>query len=121
MILPFAIIIKILFGESKKILLGGSLRGAPSHVANVIMGKSYTILCLSDMLKRGEILCLEEICDRYSVSVPTFRRYVALLRDYFWQEFSTEIVFVHDDVKGVSGYKLREPIGYDKPKETEEP
>ena len=73
------------------------------------------------MLKRGEMVCLEEVCDRYSVSVPTFRRYVALLRDYFWQEFSIEIVFVHDDVKGVSGYKLKSPMDYAKPGDEDRP
>ena len=76
------------------------------------MSKSYTILCLSDMLKRNEILSLEPVCETYKISAPTFRRYVALLRDYFWQEHNREIIFVRDPAHDIEGYRLKTPLEF---------
>lgn len=60
------------------------------------MNKSYVLLCMCEKLKNHKSLVIEETCQEYGISVPTFRRYIAMLRDFFWDTFQTEIVY---DVK----------------------
>ncbi|MBQ4587061.1 MAG: hypothetical protein IJB13_04650 [Clostridia bacterium] len=58
------------------------------------MNKSYVLLLMCENLKKGNPLRLEECLQRYGISVPTFRRYIALLRDFFMEELSKEIIYV---------------------------
>lgn len=60
------------------------------------MNKSYVLLCMCEKLKNDKPIVIEETCQEYGISVPTFRRYIATLRDFFWDTYQMEIVY---DVK----------------------
>lgn len=57
------------------------------------MNKSYVLLLMCEDLKKGNPLRLEECLQRYGISVPTFRRYIALLRDFFMEVHGKEIKY----------------------------
>ena len=66
------------------------------------MNKSYAVLCMCEDLMKGKTLTIENCLAEYAVSVPTFRRYISLLRMYFAERHSTELVYD----KKVKGYRL---------------
>lgn len=55
------------------------------------MNKSYILLQMYDALRSGSGLNINDCCNRYSISVATFRRYIAFLRLYFSETYSREI------------------------------
>ena len=57
------------------------------------MTKSYVVLHMYDAFTKGEPVTLEVYCESYSISIPTFRRYIALLRDYFMETYSYDLVY----------------------------
>ncbi|MBQ4268093.1 MAG: DeoR family transcriptional regulator [Clostridia bacterium] len=57
------------------------------------MNKSWVILALYDVLKQNGKISLEKCCAEYKISAPTFRRYLALLRSYFWEVYRCEIKY----------------------------
>lgn len=57
------------------------------------MNKSYVLLRMYDKLKNGKFISLNDCCTEYGISVPTFRRYVAFLREYFSEVYAKEIVY----------------------------
>ncbi|MBQ8884994.1 MAG: hypothetical protein IJY62_01275 [Clostridia bacterium] len=57
------------------------------------MNKSYVILCMYEDLIGGKTLRIKDCQTEYSVSVPTFRRYIALLREYFAERRAVDIVY----------------------------
>lgn len=57
------------------------------------MNKSFAILYLYEKLKNGEVITIEECCEEYQISIPTFRRYVRTLRDFFWEQHAQKIVY----------------------------
>ena len=57
------------------------------------MLKSYVVLRLYDAFMKGEPVEIETCCTAYNISVPTFRRYIALLRDYFIEEYNYDLLY----------------------------
>ena len=57
------------------------------------MNKTFIILCLCRKLENGETLKIKSICDEYEISVPTFRRYILLLRNFFSEFDASEIIY----------------------------
>ena len=57
------------------------------------MKKSFILLCMSEDLQRGGVLTLNECCAEYKMSEPTFRRYIADLRNYYWEKTHLEIIY----------------------------
>ncbi len=79
-----------------------------------VMKKCYAVLCMCEDLRKGRQLNIQECCNRYRISVATFRRYVALLRMFFWEERQQSIVYdsltqtyqINDDENAVQEYIL---------------
>ena len=46
-----------------------------------------------DKLNAGKHLDINECCGEYEISVPTFRRYISFLRNYFCEFCSKEIIY----------------------------
>ena len=63
------------------------------------MKKSYILLSIYDKLKAGKYLEINECCGEFGISVPTFRRYLSFLRDYFCENFSQEIIYDDENKK----------------------
>ncbi|MBQ4268094.1 MAG: hypothetical protein IJB97_00420 [Clostridia bacterium] len=57
------------------------------------MNKSIVVLAMYDRLADGRNLKLEQCIAEYRISLPTFRRYLALLRDYCLEAHGREIVY----------------------------
>ena len=57
------------------------------------MNKSYVLLCMCEKLKGNHPITIESTCVEYGISVPTFRRYISTLRDFFWDTYQIEIVY----------------------------
>ena len=57
------------------------------------MNKSYVLLCLCERLKNGEELNIGTCCLEHKISIPTFRRYISLLKNFFWQELGEELIY----------------------------
>ena len=57
------------------------------------MNKCYAILCLCEELKNGKLIYMEEVLTEYKISEPTFRRYVATLRNFFCEQYGEEIKY----------------------------
>ena len=57
------------------------------------MNKSYTLLSLYDDLLCGKAIYIERCCAEFAISVPTFRRYLCLLRSFLWEEKGLELVY----------------------------
>ncbi|MBQ8884993.1 MAG: hypothetical protein IJY62_01270 [Clostridia bacterium] len=55
------------------------------------MEKSYVILCMYEELLKGNPLCIDNCLVEYRISVPTFRRYLALLREFFAERHGADI------------------------------
>ena len=51
------------------------------------------LLFLNEKLQNGELISLEECCSNYKISIPTFRRYLSTLREFFWEEFEQEVKY----------------------------
>ena len=60
---------------------------------NHSMNKSYVLLCMCETLKNNRPIVIEETCQEYGISVPTFRRYIYTLRDFFWDTYQIEIIY----------------------------
>ncbi|MBQ2909057.1 MAG: hypothetical protein IKC33_01315 [Clostridia bacterium] len=58
------------------------------------MNKSYVLLLMCEDLKKGKPIRFDECLQKYKISVPTFRRYIAVLRDFFIEELGKEIIYV---------------------------
>ena len=58
-----------------------------------VMNKSYVLLCMCEKLKGNHPITIDGACRDYGISVPTFRRYISTLRDFFWDTFQIEIVY----------------------------
>ena len=71
------------------------------------MKKSCVLLYLCDDLKNGKKIHIESCCMEYDISVPTFRRYVAMLRNFFWEKYRRAIVYVSAE----KAYALAEENG----------
>lgn len=67
------------------------------------MNKSYIILRMYDILKSGGGIKITECCGEYAISLSTFRRYIAFLREYFEEIYAKEIVYD----PGTEIYRLR--------------
>ncbi len=57
------------------------------------MNKTTAVLALYDEFRKGRSITLRDCCDLLHISVPTFRRYIALLRVYFMERYGTDIVY----------------------------
>lgn len=57
------------------------------------MTKSYILLCLFEALSNGQELKIHNCCKEYAISVPTFRRYIAELRDFYCEKSCYEVVY----------------------------
>ena len=57
------------------------------------MNKSYVLLCLYEKLQSGKGIQIETCCKEFGISVPTFRRYISILRDFFWEKHNSEIKY----------------------------
>ena len=57
------------------------------------MVKSYAVLCMYDALNSGRDIRLEESCNKYGISAPTFRRYISLLRAFLMEKRGQELVY----------------------------
>ena len=57
------------------------------------MNKSYVLLCMCEDLKNGKAITIEECTSKYKISEPTFRRYIAALRDFFLEQHGREIKY----------------------------
>ena len=57
------------------------------------MNKSYLVLCMHQDLENGKGLSLKDWCSQNQMTVSSFRRYVALLRDFYWHEKQTFIIY----------------------------
>lgn len=55
--------------------------------------KSYVVLQLYDVLRKGGFLRISECCGEYAISVATFRRYVAFLRGYFSEKMGRDLIY----------------------------
>ena len=51
------------------------------------------ILRMYDDLQAGHSIKLIDVCRIYDISIPTFHRYIALLRSYLWQEHTKTLVY----------------------------
>ena len=70
------------------------------------MNKSYVLLCMCEDLKNGKCISLEESLLKYKISEPTFRRYIATLRDFFLENLGEEIKYVSSE----KCYKLEKVV-----------
>ncbi|MBQ9480863.1 MAG: hypothetical protein IJU84_01715 [Clostridia bacterium] len=66
------------------------------------MNKSYIILCLYDRLLNGECIGLKSVREEFDLSVPTFRRHIAFLRDYLLEQ--KKLIMEFD--KKVGAYRI---------------
>ena len=57
------------------------------------MKKNYILLQMYDALRSGMGLNINDCCNRYAISVATFRRYIAFLRSYFLENYGREIIY----------------------------
>jgi len=57
------------------------------------VSKSYVVLKLYDTLKSDEPVFINYFCLNYDISVPTFRRYLAFVREYLWENYLIEVVY----------------------------
>lgn len=57
------------------------------------MNKSYVLLNMCESLKNGESITIDSCCREYKISIPTFRRYISALRDFFWEKYNAEIEY----------------------------
>ena len=60
------------------------------------MKKSSVLLFLCDDLKMGKKLKINKVCNLYEISIPTFRRYISALREYFLDRYNKDIVYDKD-------------------------
>lgn len=70
------------------------------------MNKTSAVLRLYDEFRQGRTVCIDECCNSYGISVPTFRRYLALLREYFMECHAHDIIY---DPMKMSYHISREP------------
>ena len=57
------------------------------------MTKVKRVLIMYEILKEGKEINLETFCNEYKISVPTFRRYMCLIRDFLWEKNLQEVVY----------------------------
>ncbi len=57
------------------------------------MNKSFAVLYLYEKLKRGERIYISSCCEEYQISIPTFRRYVSTLREFFGEQHAQKIFY----------------------------
>ncbi len=57
------------------------------------MNKSYVILQMYDSLRSGQGIAIKDCCNVYRISVATFRRHIAFLRDYVMEASGREIIY----------------------------
>ena len=57
------------------------------------MNKCYVLLDLYSTLINGGEISITECCNEYNISIPTFRRYIACLRNYCLEKEGKEIVY----------------------------
>lgn len=57
------------------------------------MKKTAAVLWLYDEFGQGRSIGIGECCCELGISVPTFRRYIALLRAYFMEKHGRDIVY----------------------------
>ena len=57
------------------------------------MKKAKKVLYLYDSLKNGEEIQMLNFCNEYKVSIPTFRRYMSLIRDFLWEKYLEQVVY----------------------------
>lgn len=67
------------------------------------MNKSYILLRMYDALSKGRKLRINECCGEYDISVSTFRRYMAFLRNYFAEFYAKDIVYIPETAE----YRLK--------------
>ena len=65
-------------------------------------------MCMYQRLESGKGLEVKEWCGSNQMSLSSFRRYVALLRDFYWQEKQTTIVYDQKTQKYVLAGKFNE-------------
>lgn len=69
-----------------------------------MVAKSYVLFQLYDKLNCGEVLRRDEVLREYEISISTFRRYIALLREYYRDCYGKDVVYVSK----TETYRLRE-------------
>lgn len=57
------------------------------------MEKTKKVLLLYQLLKSGQAVKIDAFCNEYKISIPTFRRYLSLVRDFMWETSLEEIVY----------------------------
>lgn len=72
------------------------------------MKKSIVVLSMYDNLLGGKEVNINNCCADYGISVSTFYRYIAVLREYVWEKRKQEIVY---DQK-LNSYKLISTVNF---------
>ncbi len=57
------------------------------------MRKDFILLSMYDKFSQGKTIRVDSCCVEYAISVPTFHRYLAVLRTYFAEVYAKEIVY----------------------------
>ncbi|MBO5866450.1 MAG: hypothetical protein J6Q55_00150 [Clostridia bacterium] len=57
------------------------------------MTKSYAVLQMYDSLLEGKTLNIADCMANYNISVPTFRRYISLLRAFLVEQHAISLLY----------------------------
>ncbi len=57
------------------------------------MKKDFILLSMYDKFCQGKPIRVDSCCLEYGISIPTFHRYLAVLRFYFAEAYAKEIVY----------------------------
>lgn len=68
------------------------------------VNKTYVVLILYDMLKQKKVVKINYFCQAYGISIPTFRRYLSLIREYLWENYLLTVTYDREK----SGYYIVE-------------
>lgn len=66
------------------------------------MKKCHILLGMYDDLLSGQMIKIDVCCAEHNISVSTFRRYIACLRNFLAEKHGEEIVYLPE----VAGYVL---------------
>ncbi len=57
------------------------------------MTKAKKVLNMYDALIRGEEIKMQSFCSEHKISLPTFRRYMSLVRNFLWEKHLKDVVY----------------------------
>ena len=55
--------------------------------------KTYAVLSLYQDLIEGKKLNIYGVCNDYKISLSTFHRYIAIIREFLWERKKQEVVY----------------------------